>query len=428
MRYEDIEKGLLSGINESDPYKVSKQLQIKQWTHLYGEELLGCSLPRKVNFVTQVISDQDCWKEVDSLEKVKLNRYEVGRKLLAATTLEGEANPFNNMQKYKVACYCCFENKIRELFEAKRANVDPEVSTEVLLDSTYAGHGPLVTFWSHYVSGYMDKFKDKLKLEGNNNDLHGFESAVRGKYVEALEFFWNRLQPVLSSEEKDELLIYTATYYDVFVGRANSDMVDFAMNHLDESQYHQLLRRDFEKNEEYSTLSILRRSYLFDRAEKLFKCLNPEDITDDDYSTSMYAALDSIVSVPDDQNIINAGYKMLRSMWYIEGIEACKQFFINKLSYGYSSASEVAQLVTVGRVSEILSEITKSLNIEQAQNLQKSESWVYEILKTASLFNDDVMKCLVEAEQNSSNTLENHEEFVVLGAGSSIDNQKVENA
>lgn len=195
MRYEDIEEGLLSGINEHDPYKVSKQLQIKQWTHLYGKELLGCSLPRKVNFVAQVISDQDCWDVVDSLEKVKLNRYEVGRKLLAATTPEGEGNPFNNMQKYKVACWCCFEDKIRELFEAKRANVDPEVSTEMLLDSTYAGHGPLVTYWTHYITGYMDKFKEKLKLEGDNNDLHGFESAVRGKHMEALEFFWNRLQP-----------------------------------------------------------------------------------------------------------------------------------------------------------------------------------------------------------------------------------------
>lgn len=429
MRYDEIEKGLLSGINENDLYKVSKQLQIKQWTHLYGSALLRSSLPDELDFVKQVISDEDCWAEVDSLAKVKLNRYEVGRKLLAATTPAGEENPFNNMQKYKVACWYCFEDKIRELFEAKRTNVDAEVSTEVLLDSTYAVHGPLVTYWSHYVSGYMDKFKEKLKLEGDNHDLHGFKSAVRGKYVEALEYFWDKLQPILSSEEKDELLIYTATYYNVFVGRANSDMVDFAMNYLDESKYHQLLSKDYEKNEHYSTLSTLKHSYLFDHAAKLFKCLKPEDITHDDYSTSMYAAVASIVSVPNDQNFINAGYKMLDTMWYMVGFEEHKQFFINRLSYGLSSAgSEIAQLVKAGRTSDILSEIVKSLNIEQARNLQKSESWVYEIFKTANLFDYDVMKHLAATEQTSINTLESQEKLVVLGAGSSVDNQEIDNA
>lgn len=423
MRYDKIEKGLLSGINENDLYKVSKQLQIKQWTHLYGSALLSSSLPDELDFVAQIISDQDCWEEVDGLEGVKLNRYEVGSKLLAATTPSGEENPFDNIQKYKVACWCCFEDKIRELFEAKRTNIDSEVSTEVLLDSTYAGHGPLVTFWSHYISGYMNKFKEKLKLEGDNHDLHGFESAVRGKHLEALEYFWAKLQPVLSSEEKDELLIYTATYYHVFIGSANSDMIDFAMNHLDESKYHQLLSKDYEKNEHYSTISTQRRSYLFDRAEKLFKCLHQEDITDDDYSTSMYAALASIESVPNDQNFINAGYKMLDTMWYMVGFEEHKQFFINRLSYGLSSAgSEIAQLVKADRTSDILSEIVKSLNIEQAKNLQKSESWAYEIFKTANLFDYDVMKHLVATEQTSINTLDSQEKLVVLGAGSSVDN------
>lgn len=204
-------------------------------------------------------------------------------------------------------------------------------------------------------------------------------------------------------------------------------MVDFAMCYLDESKYYQLLRKDFEKNKEYSTLSTLRRSYLFDRAEKLFKYLNPEDITDDDYSTSMYAALAGIVSVPNDQNFINAGYKMLSTMWQ-ERFEECKQFFINKLSYGSSSASEIAQLVKAGRFSDILSEIVETLSIEQAQNLQKSESWVYEILKTASLFNDDVMQHLVATKQINVKTFESQEELVVLGVGSSIDNQEAENA
>lgn len=427
MRYAEIEQGLLSGINQNDPYKVSKQLQIKQWAHLYGSALLRSSVSDELEFITQVISHEDCWEEVSSLEKVKLNRYEAGRKLLAATMPNGEENPFNNMQKYKVACWCCFEDQIRELFTAKRANVDSEVSTEILLESTYAGHGPLVTYWSYYVSGRMDKFKQEFKRIGDNNDLHGFESAVRGKHAEALEYFWNQLQPVLSSEEKDDLLIYTATYSDLFCGSANSDMVDFAMSHLDESKYHQLLRKDFEKNEDYFALTELMHNYHFDKAKQLLLYLIPNELSCDEYGTFMYWALDKINSVPDDQNFISAGYDMLSTMWHMQGFEEHRQFFMNRLSYGASAGREIAQLVKIGRNSDILSEIVGSLSLEQAQNLQKSKSWVYDLLKGANLFNNDVMKHLAETEQTSVNILESQEELVVLGAGAIIDNQEIDN-
>ncbi|MFU7501458.1 MAG: hypothetical protein ACJBCI_07430 [Candidatus Tisiphia sp.] len=427
MDYNKIEQGLISSVSEDDPHKVSKQLQIKQWAHLYGDKLLRSSPPDELDFIVQVISDEDCWEEVKALKGVKLNRYEVGRKLLATTTPNGEDNPFDNMQKYKVACWCCFEDKIIDLFTEKRSRTDEDFTTEMLLDSTYAGHGPLVTYWTHYITGYMDKFKAKLKLTGDDNDLHGFESAVRGKHVEALGYFWDKLAPVLSREEKDDLLIYTAIYDEVFVGSANSDMVTFAMDHLDESKYHELLEKDFQKNKEYSTVSTLRRSYLFDHAEKLFGYLKPEDINHDDYGTSMYAALSSIVSVPHDQNFINAGYKMLSTMWHMEGFEEHKKFFINTLSYS-AAGSEIAQLAKVGRTSDILSEIVNALSIEQVQHFQKSRSWAYEIFKSANLFNDDVMKYLAETEQTSVDISDRQEDIIVLGDSASIDNQELGNA
>lgn len=424
MDSNKIEQGLLSSVSEDDPHKVSKQLQIKQWAYLYGNKLLRSSPPDELDFIVQVIGDEDCWNEVNSLEGVKLNRYEVGRKLLAVTTPSGEDNPFDNMQKYKVACWCCFEDKIRELFAEKRIRIDEDFTTEMLLDSTYAGHGPLVTYWTHYITGYMDKFKAKLKLTGDNNDLHGFESAVRGKHVEALGYFWDKLSPVLSIEGKDNLLIYTATYDEVFAGSANSDMVTFAMDHLDESKYHELLEKDFQKNQHFSSLYNLIRNHLFNHAEKLFGYLKSEDINHDDYGTSMYAALSSILSVPHDQNFINAGYKMLSTMWHIKGFEEHKQLFINRLSYS-AAGSEIAQLAKVDRISDILSEIVSSLSIEQVKHFQTSKSWAYEIFKAANLFNDDVMKHLEETEQTSINLLDRQEDMIVLGDSASIDHQEL---
>ncbi|HJD64691.1 MAG TPA: hypothetical protein LFW10_00740 [Rickettsia endosymbiont of Diachasma alloeum] len=428
MDYNQIEQGLISSIAEDDPHKVSKQLQIKQWTHLYGGKLLRFSLSRTLNFVKQIISDEDCWYAVDSLEGVKLDRYEVGRKLLAATTPSGEDNPFNNMQKYKVACWCCFEDEIRELWAEAQSNFVREKPIVRQLDSTYAGHGPLVTYWTHYITGYMDKFKAKLQLTGDNNDLHGFESAVRGKHAEALEYFWDKLVPVLSGEEKDDLLIYTATYNDFFVGRANSDMVTFAMDHLDESKYHELLEKDFAKNKHYSSLSELTSNYLFDRAEKLFKCLSSVDIIHDDYSTSIYWVLYNILSVPNDVQCIGCGYQMLSTMWNMDGFEEHKQFFMHRLGYGDPASDKIGHLVKAGRTSDILSEIVSSLNMEQVENLKKSTSWAYEIFKSAHLFNDDVMKNLVATEQESVNILDKQEDMLVLGDSASIDNQELDSA
>lgn len=426
MRYAEIEKSLLSGISENDPYKVSKQLQIKQWTHLYGSALLRSSLSDELEFITQVISDDACWEEINSLEGVKLNRYKVGRKLLATTMSNGEENPFNNMQKYKIACWCCFEDQIRELWDEAQSNFVREKPIVRQLDSTYAGHGPMVTYWSYYISGHMDKFKKEFKREGDNNDLHGFENAVRGKHAEALEYFWNRLQPVLSSEEKEELLIYTATYYDVFCGRANSDMVDFAMNHLDESKYHRLLRSDVHKHGCCSTLYRLIDSYLFDRVKKLYSYLDLDLINQDKYSTLMYLMLNRTLMISDDSMFMSAGYDTLDALWRNTKLKNYKQEFVQALSYGSPTINNIAHLIKKDKVSDILSEIVGSLSLEQAQNLQQSKSWAYEILKIANLFNDDVMKHLAEIEQTSVNTLESQEEMVVFGAGSSIDNQELD--
>lgn len=428
MRYDEIEKGLISSISKDDPHKVSKQLQIKQWAKLYGNKLLRSSPPDELDFIVQIISDEDCWYAVDSLEGVKLNRQEVGRQLLASKTPNGDENPFNNMQKYKVACLCCFEDKIKELWDEAQSNFVREKPIVKQLDSTYAGHGPLVTYWTHYITGYMDKFKAKLKLTGDNNDLHGFESAVRAKHVEALEYFWDKLQPVLSKEEKDDLLIYTAIYNEVFVGRANADMVTFAMRHLDESQYHELLTKDFEKNKHYSSLSELTSNYLFDCAEKLFSYLKLGNISHNEYITSIYWGLHNVLSVPYDLKFINAGYQMLHLMWHIEELKEHKQLFLEKLSNSYAILHDIAQLVKAERTSDILSEIVQSLNIEQTQNIQKSESWTYEVFKSANLFNDDVMKNLLAIEQTSVNLFDRQEDIIVPGDSSDINNQELDSA
>ncbi len=425
MRYSQIE-GLLSAICEDDPNKVTKQLQIRQWIDLYGRYLLHCNPRDKLDFIAQVISDNDCWKEVDKLERVKLDRYEVGRKLLASTTPDGKDNPFDHLQQYEIACCCCFEDKIRELWAEAQSNLACNIPILIQLDSTYNGLGPLVTYWTHYITGYMYKLKEEFKLLGDNNDLHGFQCAVDGKHAEALEYFWNKLQPELSQEEKDDLLMYTATFHEFGV-QANSDMVDFAMNHLEGSKYHELLKRNFHKNGYGSILYRLIDSYLFDRVESLLVYLSSDLVDQDHYFTLMYSMFNAILEVPGDSIFIDAGYSVINIMWNIDEFQKHKLMYLQKLVYRPTIIGYIARIVKAGRVSDTLSEMISSLRVEHVKYLQKWELWIYDILKEANLFHDDVERYFAELEQINEGTSGVQDNSLLLGGISDPESQGADN-
>ncbi|WP_341794720.1 hypothetical protein [Rickettsia endosymbiont of Rhinocyllus conicus] len=414
MRSDQVKEGLVASVNPNDPYKGSKQLQIEHWCHLYGAPLLKTSFPDELDFIAQVINDDACWEKVDSLEQVKLNRNEVGRRLLAEKTPDGKENPFDNFQKYRVACWCCFEDDIRKLFDEAQSDRAWPASIESILDSTYSRAGGLVSFWSHFITGYTDKFKNKLKLAGDNLDMHGYECAMMGKHVQALEFFWNKLQPILSAEKKEELLINTAIYYELFSGRANVDMIDFCLHRLDVGKYPELLKRDIEKNGHHFIFTELVGDYYFDRAQKLFTYLKPEDLPNDQYSTLVSISLTEISSAP-DSSFVKAGYDMLSVMWNMPGFEEHKQKFLHELSYSFVAAGSIVKLITADKYSEILSEIVGSLNLEQVQNLKKHQ-WIYDAFVKNNLFNSSLN--IVNSEQQEAASLEGVGDVAVLGANS----------
>ncbi|MBR9983848.1 MAG: hypothetical protein MUP48_05750 [Wolbachia endosymbiont of Homalodisca vitripennis] len=199
------------------------------------------------------------------------------------------------------------------------------------------------------------------------------------KHVEALEFFWDKLQSIdsVSPKRKEDLLMEVA--YNK--GRFSTDdvgMADFCLRHLDPNRYHELLKRDFKQHGCYYTLSILRRNHSFENARKLFEHLKSEDLSPEAYSTSMFGALDSVLSVPDD-SFIKSGSDMLTSMWNRPGFETHKQHFLDELSIGYASRNRIACLIKKNGDIKILQEIIKSLNQEQMQSIMEEDKSIHEI-------------------------------------------------
>ncbi|MFP3032764.1 MAG: hypothetical protein ACEY3M_17170, partial [Wolbachia sp.] len=149
----DIAEVLFSSIREDDPYRASKLIQIERWCYAHWKIHAGyCGI--RNNFLAQVLSDKECWKKIDGLHGVKLDRQMVGKKLIAPDS-DSNHNPFGTA-RYKIACECCLEEEIRAMFEERKEKLSAKGDSSLLEYDHLVkccGEGPLAQFWSHFISG-----------------------------------------------------------------------------------------------------------------------------------------------------------------------------------------------------------------------------------------------------------------------------------
>ncbi|WP_353277792.1 hypothetical protein [Wolbachia endosymbiont (group A) of Agelastica alni] len=359
-------------MKEGDPHKGSKELEVKRWCSAYQTLLRrwdGTIIPP---FLKKILEDGICWEVSDS-GHIKLNRCVIGKELLALKATDGQKSLIDSFERYIIACWCCFEEEIKAIFEEFKSEQGDEPVEKLVrrLDN-----GALMIYWSHA----MNNQEHQLKLNNEHPYVYAFKSAMIEKHVEALEFFWNKLQSIdsVSLERKEDLLMQAA-YNKGNFSTDDVGMVDFCLRYLHEDKYPELLKRDFKQNRYYYTLSTLKGNYFFESAKKLFEHLKPEHLSPDKYSTLMFAALDSIVSVPDD-SFVKSGSDMLTSMWNRPGFETHKQHFLCELSAQYSpSRNRVALLVKKNMNIEILSKIISFLSQEQMQYIMEKDKSGYEV-------------------------------------------------
>ncbi|WP_419198878.1 hypothetical protein ACJZL3_02150 [Wolbachia endosymbiont of Rhagoletis cingulata] len=372
MGYENVQKVLLTSIKEDDPHKGLKELEIKRWCIAYQTLLNKWDSTIIPPLFKKVLEDETCWKIEDASGQIRLNRYAFGEKLLALKTLDGQRSLIRPFDRYRIACWCCFEDEIRAIFEEFKLTLGSK-PVESLVKG--CDQGALMIYWSHA----MNNQEHQLKLNNEHPYVYAFKCAMLEKHVEALEFFWNKLQSIgsVSPKRKEDLLMEVA--YNK--GRFSTDdvsMIDFCLRYLHEDKYHELLKRDFKQHRCYRTLSVLRRNHSFENAKKLFEHLNSEDLSPEAYSTSMFGALDSLVSVPGD-SFIKSGSDMLTSMWNRPGFEAHRQHYLHNLSIRLSSRDLIVHLIKENKATKVVSEIINSLSQEQMQSIMERNKSEYEV-------------------------------------------------
>ncbi|WP_353285270.1 hypothetical protein [Wolbachia endosymbiont (group A) of Beris morrisii] len=325
MDRRDISEVLFSSIKEDDPYRASKLLQIERWCYAHWMIHEGYGEIRN-NFLARVLSSKDCWEEVNNLHGVKLNRQVVGRKLIAPSS-DSNPNPFGTV-RYQIACECCLEDEIRAIFEERKEKLSAKGGGSLLeyrrLVKCY-GEGPLAQFWSHFISGYLDK----LDLRDRHPYEYGLDCAVDWQRVEAVEFFWNKIKSLpedeISAQKKDEILMKNAAYTARPSFRIYPDIFEFFLSQVSPNRYPELLRRDLEKNDHYGSLNKMKDMPNFGKFQELFDCLKSSEISEDDYSLWLKFMIKDC-----PEHYLGAGVEVFMHMWKKEGFDNHRTFTLDE--------------------------------------------------------------------------------------------------
>ncbi|WP_264328501.1 MULTISPECIES: hypothetical protein [unclassified Wolbachia] len=322
MLRSDIPKVLFSSIKEDDPYRASKLFQIERWCYA-NWRLHQKSGKKGRNFLAQVLSSEDCWKKVDNLHGVKLDRQVVGKKLIAPDS-------GNLFDKYAIACRCCLEEDIIALFEERKEELSAQGKSSLLEYEHLVrccGSGLLAQFWSHFISGYISK----LNLDGCHPYEYGLKCAMSLKQGEAVEFFWNKIKSLPASEmgaqKKDEIFMKTAVY--AAGNRCNSypEIFEFCFSQISPDKYPELLKRDLAENGYYGSLDVLQGALRFDQFQRLFDCLKPSDVSENCY----YIWLKYMKELENySESCIDEGVKLFMHMWTKEGFDSHRALLLNK--------------------------------------------------------------------------------------------------
>ncbi|WP_353286495.1 hypothetical protein [Wolbachia endosymbiont (group A) of Crataerina pallida] len=368
----DIPEVLFSSVKEDDPYRASKLLQIERWCYTHSK-IIERSGQKGHNLIAQVLSDEESWEEVGGLHGVKLNRREVGKRL---TTLPDSDNAFGRASRYKIACECCLEDEIRAIFEERKEELSAQGRSSLLEYNHLVkccGEGPLAQFWSHFISGYLDK----LDLRGRHPYEYGLDCAVDWQQVEAVEFFWNKIKSLpeneMSAKKKDRILMKNAAYTAGPSFRIYPDIFEFFLSQVSPNRYPELLKRDLEKNGHYGSLNIMIDMYNFCKFQELFDYLKPGDIREINY----YVWL-KCMTKECPEHYLGAGVEVFMYMWTKEGFDNHRTSTLNEemMNNSVFQGRFLVPLVEKGYMAPVWGMLDKA-NSRQIKEFMSSEKANY---------------------------------------------------
>lgn len=101
MFYDELCRKVLSIIKENDPHRASKKVHLERWILAFRGLFKGAGAER-LPFFLDVLEDNDCWEETDTIHRIRLNRRVAARKMVQYRSWTGRTNPLNVFDRFQV--------------------------------------------------------------------------------------------------------------------------------------------------------------------------------------------------------------------------------------------------------------------------------------------------------------------------------------
>ncbi|WP_341808109.1 cytoplasmic incompatibility factor CifA [Wolbachia endosymbiont (group E) of Neria commutata] len=257
-------KKLQGVIKHTDPgVAAGRKLAIKRWLETYIEHIKSFK-DDKLGFLCNVFQDEGCWSGT------RLNNTTLGQKL----TEEKIGEIDNPLRRYEIACSYCVVDKILPFFQKRFESYKNSFSSgeldssgnlitdKYIRNSLLSGigrKGRVFNFW-------IDKESGELKQP--NNAIEGFDSAVKFKWSEGVEYFYNQLEEKDKEKKLTEAIIALSRVQAI---EEDAPILDFCIRNIADKDT--LLQNLLQKDDGvYSLFNRLIGSCFFDTIHDLVKC------------------------------------------------------------------------------------------------------------------------------------------------------------
>ncbi|WP_341810168.1 MULTISPECIES: cytoplasmic incompatibility factor CifA [unclassified Wolbachia] len=262
-----MSKKLQEAIKHPDPtVAAGRKSAIKRWVGVLQDnfmEHIKYFKDDKLRFLHEVFQDEDCWSGI------RLNNAALGQRF-TEEKIGGVDNP---LSEYDIACRYCVVDKIHHLFQEQFESYKGSFSsnavdgygnpvTDIYIRNSLLNgmkrEDPVLSFWIDRESGELKQY----------DAVEGFDSAVKLKWSEGVEYFYNHLKEEDKEKKLTEAIIALSRVQSV---EKDAPILDFCVRNIADKDT--LLQKLLQKDKGvYSLLAELIESCFFDTVHDLVQC------------------------------------------------------------------------------------------------------------------------------------------------------------
>ncbi|WP_349967821.1 cytoplasmic incompatibility factor CifA [Wolbachia endosymbiont of Armadillidium arcangelii] len=275
-RQAEVLKKLQDVIKYTDhDIAAGRKLAVKRWVETYIENIKFFK-DDKLQFLYNIFQDENCWSGI------RLNNAVLGQRL----TEEKIGEIDNPLRRYEIASSYCVVEKIPSLFKEQFDSYKRSFSSNAvdgnghsvkddnkyILNSLLYGmkrRDPVLSFW-------IDRESGELKQPSNASE--GFDSAVKLKWSEGVEYFYKEILKENQDMAEKKLTEAIIALSHVQAIEEDAPILDFCIRNI--ANKDTLLQKLSKKDKGvYSLFAQLIDSCFFDTVHDLVQCWCYEEVS-----------------------------------------------------------------------------------------------------------------------------------------------------